>query len=91
LVRIAFPIVKEYSWSVIFQGKSYIGEIRQLDFEEEKIFAALPYTGLSEPFQCLFMSVMDFGKFLLQHYDHQRNSYWAHEMREMMIAFLSKI
>jgi len=39
----------------------------------------------------LFMSVMDFGKFLLQLYDHPRNCYWAHEMREIMMAFFSAI
>lgn len=29
--------------------KRCIGEISRLDFEEEKMFASLPYKGLSEP------------------------------------------
>lgn len=37
---IIFPVVKEHFWGAVFQGKSYIGEINHLDFDEEKIFSA---------------------------------------------------
>lgn len=86
---IIFPVVKEHFWGAVFQGKSYIGEINHLDFDEEKIFSAFLLKAHQN--QCLFMSITDFGEFLLQHYDLPHNCYWAHEIKEIMIAFLSGI
>lgn len=89
LFGIVFPIVEEDSRSTIYQSKSYLTEISQPDLGKGKYLLSVHIKACQN--QCFFMSVMDLGKFLLQLYDNPRNCYWAHETREIMIAFFSRI